>query len=99
MTVAHALAQLGLIGNCQLFSALVRSDGAIPWACMPRFDSPPVFASLLDEREGGSFAIGPAAGSRGVQSYLPNTNVLETRFRIPGRRLPYHRLRAALHAP
>jgi len=82
LTATHPLAQLGLIGNCQL-SALVRSDGAIPWACMPRFDSPPVFASLLDERDGGAFAIRPAAGSRGVQRYLPNTNVLETRFETP----------------
>ena len=42
------LRDLGLIGNCQV-SALVRRDGAIVWSCMPRFDSPPVFAQLLDE--------------------------------------------------
>lgn len=70
---------LGLIGNCQC-SALVRRDGAIVWACMPRFDSPPVFARLLDEENGGSFTIGPADGSPGEQRYLPNTNVLETTF-------------------
>lgn len=76
------LADLGLIGNCQI-SALVRRDGAIVWSCMPRFDSPPVFATLLDEQQGGSFVIGPANGALGVQSYLPNTNVLETRFVTP----------------
>lgn len=74
-----ALGNLGLIGNCQL-SALVRRDGAIVWSCMPRFDSPPVFAALLDEREGGAFTISPADQQPGIQRYLPNTNVLETTF-------------------
>lgn len=77
-----ALADLGLIGNCQL-SALVRRDGALVWSCMPRFDSPPVFAALLDEAEGGAFVVAPADGRAGVQRYLPNTNVLETRFEGP----------------
>jgi GH15 family glucan-1,4-alpha-glucosidase len=73
------LADLGLIGNCQL-AALVRRDGAIVWACMPRFDSEPLFGSLLDEENGGRFTIGPAVPQQGTQRYLPNTNVLETRF-------------------
>lgn len=73
------LAELGLIGNCQL-SALVRRNGAIVWSCMPRFDSPPLFGSLLDDAEGGRFLIAPADGSLGTQRYLPNTNVLETHF-------------------
>jgi GH15 family glucan-1,4-alpha-glucosidase len=77
-----ALGELGLIGNCQL-SALVRSDGAIVWSCMPRFDSPPVFARLLDEQGGGSFSIRPATPFVGTQRYLPNTNVLETTFESP----------------
>jgi GH15 family glucan-1,4-alpha-glucosidase len=72
------LDELGLIGNCQL-SALVHRSGEIVWACMPRFDSPPVFARLLDPA-GGGFAITPAGAESGVQRYLPNTNVLETRF-------------------
>jgi len=73
------LGELGLVGNCQV-SALVRRDGAIVWSCMPRFDSPPIFGALLDEASGGSFLIGAADASQGVQRYLPNTNVLETRF-------------------
>lgn len=73
------LEELGLIGNCQM-SALVRRDGAVVWSCMPRFDSPPVFASLLDEPDGGRFSIAPADGRPGTQRYLTNTNVLETRF-------------------
>jgi GH15 family glucan-1,4-alpha-glucosidase len=73
------LADLGLIGNCQI-AALVRRDGAIVWSCLPCFDAPPVFGALLDERDGGRFAIGPAFARLGTQRYLPNTNVLETSF-------------------
>lgn len=73
------LAELGLVGNCQI-SALVRRDGAIVWSCMPRFDSPPVFAALLDPKDGGSCTITPADLRPGAQRYLPNTNVLETLF-------------------
>ncbi|MDX2167713.1 MAG: glycoside hydrolase family 15 protein [Deltaproteobacteria bacterium] len=76
------LEDLGLIGNCQL-SALVHRDGSIVWSCMPRFDSPPVFAALLDEAHGGRFTIAPADQRSGAQRYLPNTNVLETRFEVP----------------
>ncbi len=76
------LEELGLIGNCQL-SALVSSEGSIVWSCMPRFDSPPVFGALLDAESGGHFTIAPASGTRGIQRYLPNTNILETRFDTP----------------
>jgi GH15 family glucan-1,4-alpha-glucosidase len=69
----------GLIGNCQI-SAIVARDGTIPWCCLPRFDSDPVFASLLDADEGGSFGVAPASLEKGTQAYLPNTNVLETTF-------------------
>lgn len=72
------LADLGLIGNCQL-SALVSRAGSIVWSCMPRFDSAPVFGELLDP-DGGRFSISPPERSAGVQRYLPNTNILETRF-------------------
>jgi GH15 family glucan-1,4-alpha-glucosidase len=73
------LDDLGLVGNCQ-YAALVHRDGTVVWCCLPRFDSEPVFGSLLDEAEGGRFRVGPASGSPGVQRYLPNTNVLETVF-------------------
>lgn len=75
------LSDLGLVGNCQI-SALVHRSGAIVWSCLPRFDSPPVFGTLLDER-GGSFSITSADGRVGQQRYLTNTNVLETRFDTP----------------
>jgi GH15 family glucan-1,4-alpha-glucosidase len=73
------LDRLGLIGNCQC-SALVDDRGAVVWSCLPRFDSEPVFSSLLDTASGGHFTISPADGSPGSQRYVENTNVLETRF-------------------
>ena len=69
---------LGLVGNCQ-YAAHVAADGSVAWCCLPRFDAEPVFGALLDP-DGGRFSIGPADGGEGAQAYLPNTNVLETRF-------------------
>lgn len=73
----------GLIGNCQS-SALIDRQGRISWCCMPRLDSPAVFAALLDQERGGYWSIEPAsAGTQqweSRQSYLPNTNVLSTVF-------------------
>jgi len=73
------LEDLGLIGNCQ-FSALVSRRGDVVWCCLPRFDSEPVFASLLDADYGGRFTVAPAADANGTQRYVENTNVLETTF-------------------
>ena len=71
------LEDLALIGNCQ-FSALVERTGAMVWCCLPRFDSDPVFSTLLDHEKGGCFAVAGAKGQAGRQRYLDNTNVLET---------------------
>src|SRR3954447_10100757 len=76
------LEHLGLIGNCQ-FSALIHRSGNIVWCCLPRFDSEPVFGSLLDCENGGKFLVGPADGGDGTQRYLSNTNILETVFQTP----------------
>ena len=76
------LDRLGLIGNCQC-AAHVDARGSIVWSCLPRFDSEPVFSTLLDAKDGGHFTIAPADGSRGTQRYIENTNVLETRFDAP----------------
>ena len=73
----------GLIGDMNS-AALVGTDGSIDWCCFPRFDSPSVFAAILDDRKGGRFQIGPALSmGSGNQSYLPNTNVLSTHFGTP----------------
>jgi GH15 family glucan-1,4-alpha-glucosidase len=77
------LEDLGLIGNCQ-FSALIERTGAVAWCCLPRFDSEPVFATLLDATDGGQFFVGPADGNPGAQRYLDNSNVLETTFTMAG---------------
>ena len=53
------LEELGLVGNCR-FAALVDAGGDAVWCCLPRFDSEPVFARLLDAEDGGGFRIGPA---------------------------------------
>ena len=59
--------------------ALVATDGTIDWCCLPRFDSPAVFASLLDADRGGCFAVRSEA-VRTRQLYKPGTNVLVTIF-------------------
>jgi GH15 family glucan-1,4-alpha-glucosidase len=73
------LEHLALVGNCQ-FSALVHKSGEVVWCCLPRFDSEPVFSSLLDHGGGGRFLVGAAEGEEGRQRYLDNTNVLESLF-------------------
>jgi GH15 family glucan-1,4-alpha-glucosidase len=70
----------GAIGNGRLI-ALVAPTSAIEWLCLPRFDSPSVFAALLDQERGGRFQFSGHDGPiRGRASYLPNTNVLCTEF-------------------
>jgi GH15 family glucan-1,4-alpha-glucosidase len=74
----------GVIGDLHTV-ALVCNDGTIDFLCAPRFDSPPVFASLLDRERGGRFELAPELeGARLRQLYLPDTNVLLTRFLAPG---------------
>jgi GH15 family glucan-1,4-alpha-glucosidase len=69
----------GVIGDMHSV-ALVGHDGSIDWCCLPYFDSPSIFAAILDEHKGGYFQI--AATHKGTlrQMYLPETNVLLTRF-------------------
>lgn len=70
----------GLIGDLQT-AALIDTDGTIDWFCVPRFDSPSVFASLLDAEKGGYFRVRPTADDYVTrQLYLPNTAILVTRF-------------------
>jgi GH15 family glucan-1,4-alpha-glucosidase len=70
----------GLIGNLRT-AALVGMDGSIDWLCLPHFDSPSVFAAILDDHKGGRFRIAPSGdGFRRKQFYWPDTAVLVTRF-------------------
>src|SRR3984893_5534797 len=69
----------GVIGNLRT-SALVGMDGSIDWLCLPFFDSPSVFAAILDDQKGGRFRIAPPNEEfRRKQFYWPDTNVLLTR--------------------
>jgi GH15 family glucan-1,4-alpha-glucosidase len=70
----------GVIGNMKSI-ALVALNGSIDFLCYPDFDSPTVFAALLDDEQGGRFQIKPRlTGMRIRQLYLPETNILLTRF-------------------
>jgi GH15 family glucan-1,4-alpha-glucosidase len=70
----------GVIGNMQSI-ALVGMHGSIDFLCYPNFDSPTVFAALLDDEKGGRFHIEPQLTRMRVrQLYLPDTNILITRF-------------------
>ncbi|MGI5400919.1 glycoside hydrolase family 15 protein [Streptomyces sp. CA-135486] len=73
------IAEHGLIGDLHS-AALVGTNGTIDWYCCPRFDSPSVFASILDRNRGGSFQLAADVPTRTRQFYFPDTNVLITRF-------------------
>lgn len=73
----------GIIGNLETV-ALVGLNGSIDFLSFPNFDSPTIFAALLDAKKGGRFCITPHLGhARRTQMYLPDTNVLVTRFLAP----------------
>src|SRR5215813_13547174 len=78
--VFEPIENYGVIGNMQSI-ALVGMNGSIDFLCYPDFDSPTVFAALLDDKIGGRFAIQPQLTNMRVrQLYLPDTNNLITRF-------------------
>ena len=71
----------GIIGNMRTL-ALVGINGSIDWWCFPHFDSPSVFAGILDDKKGGRFAISPLklVDVTSKQFYWPESNVLVTKF-------------------
>ncbi len=75
------IADHGLIGDLQS-AALVSLDGTIDWFCCPRFDSPSVFASLLDHDRGGHFRIAPDRPGRAGRQ---GNHALPARVRAPHR--------------
>ena len=76
------IADYAFLSNCHT-GALVAPDGAIDWLCVPRFDAPSVFGSLLD-REAGTFRFAPYDISHPTARYYePGTNVLVTTWKTP----------------
>ena len=74
------LEDYGIIGDLHTV-ALVGKHGSIDWFCFPHLDSPSVFAALLDDAKGGRFQIAPEEdGVLSKQLYLPDSNILITRF-------------------
>ncbi len=69
----------GVIGNCQS-AALISDKGSMDWCCLPRFDSPSIFAKILDKNIGGSFEIIVDEDYNIIQSYINQTNILVTKF-------------------
>jgi GH15 family glucan-1,4-alpha-glucosidase len=76
----QAIENYAIIGNMRS-AALIGLNGSIDWFCFPHFDSPSIFASILDENKGGYFKISSTEPeSKTKQYYWPDTNVLITRF-------------------
>lgn len=79
----HPLSEYGVIGDCHTV-ALISRDGSIDWYCPGRFDAPAVFCRLLDADRGGHLRVAPRDRHSSVQSYLEDTNVLESMFETAG---------------
>ena len=76
------IADYAFLSNCHT-GALVAADGAVDWLCVPRFDAPSVFGSLLD-RQAGYFRLGPfGINHPAAREYEPGTNVLTTTWKTP----------------
>ncbi len=76
------IADYGLLADCNS-AALLDRDGSISWLCLPRYDSPSVFARILDP-DGGHWSIAPSASYRSERRYLEATLVIETMFTTAG---------------
>lgn len=78
------------VGNGRVL-ALVSPTSAVDWLCLPRMDSPSVFARLLDEQRGGTLRIlAPGGPLHGTLRYVPNTNVACTDLEVAGGRVRLH---------
>ena len=69
----------GIVGNCSS-AALISSDCSIVWMCLPNFDSPALFAQILDEKKGGYFKISAVNLIKSEQEYIIHTAILRTIF-------------------
>jgi len=75
----------GVVGDCRAI-ALVSRRGSIDWLCWPRFDSPAIFAGLVDAQKGGFWSISPPGNCQSKRWYIGESNVLQTEFICPGGR-------------
>ena len=90
------IADYAFLSDCET-CALIAPSGNVEWMCLPRFDSPSVFGSILD-RDAGMFRLGPdGVEVPAARRYLPGTMVLETSWDAPGGL--DHRPRRAAHRP
>lgn len=71
-----------VIGNCRS-AALISKNGSIDWCCLPDFDSPSVFAAILDTHKGGHFSIQVDDSYMVTQKYMYHTNVVVTKYKSP----------------
>ncbi len=76
---SQPIAEYALLSDCRS-AALVSRDGTVDWLCFPRFDSPAVFAGLLDD-DGGCWSLRPVGEASIQRRYLDGTMVLETTYR------------------
>ena len=76
----------GIIGNC-ISAALINKKGSIDWCCLPRFDSPSVFAKILDSKKGGAFEIITESNFDITQSYIEDSCILKQNLKIVKRNL------------
>src|SRR2546423_4263209 len=79
LSVVSAIQDYGIIGDCRA-AALVSRHGSIDWLCWPRFDKASIFAALLDPERGGHWRISPETPQQSERQYLPESNVLQTKF-------------------
>jgi GH15 family glucan-1,4-alpha-glucosidase len=84
--VAPPIGDYGIIGDCRS-AALISACGSLDWLCWPWFDSPSLFAAILDVERGGFWRIAPAGEYTTTRRYLPDTNILETEFQTSTGRL------------
>jgi GH15 family glucan-1,4-alpha-glucosidase len=74
------ISDYGFLSDCRS-AALVATDGSVDWLCWPRFDSPSIFARVLDSDKGGSFRLAPVGPFTVERRYVERTNVLQTLYR------------------
>ncbi|TIB71530.1 hypothetical protein E3Q23_03764 [Wallemia mellicola] len=73
------ISEHGIIGNCRT-AALISVNGTVASLCWPYFDSPSIFARIVDVQKGGHWSMEPQMTTVSKQMYLPSTNILGTKF-------------------